>query len=949
MKYLLLLFCSITVFSYSQNTGSVVGKLTDKEYNNEPLAFANILVKGTTKGTTSDFDGLYEIANLDPGNYTLIYSFVGYETQEIPVIIVAGKVIEVNVPMGASAAALDEIIIKAPVAQRESETALLLQQKKAVEIKESIGAQQLSRLGVSNASAATSKISGVSKSDGTGQVYVRGLGDRYLTTTLNGLPIPSDNIDKKNIDLALFPTRFVQNVSISKTFSPNNSADQASGNVNIESKIVSKNKDIGLSFTGGVNSNVGDGEIFNDFKVTANNEDLNLGVYSRAYSQDELSNAITEQGWDTRTTSLPLDYSFGFNVGGKLGESKKVNLYLSGGQSVSHEYREGEFFEYDQGNLRDSVPDNDNRRWLRTINTTGMFHSQFKINDDNRIKLNTFLVNKVVEETYEAGRQRSTIVFEELDPPSRGNQFVRDQNIKNTILSITQLIGNHRFSDKNVLDWGAGFNYVIANEPNRIRNEFNILNDDANTAENEDGIVQFGFTGGTQQRKSVQEITDQELNARLQDKIILKESEDGDDIYKLTFGGDFRNKQRDFTSQFIGVTEASRGLFTIPSLDQVSEIFTQRNFDIGALRLQELPIDTYQGELTSFAGFIDFIGVFHKFTAQLGLRYQNDEIDVNFDVGNFVNQQTGQSRIGNSLQNYERLYPSFNLKYDINDKMALRMAGSLSQTLPEFKEIAPFQYVSPENQVTQGNPDVEASKNLNIDLKFEFFPSDDELLSVTAFYKRIEDPINRGLQRGGEDIFSYFNTGNEARVIGGEIEGRIYLIKKGDSLPNLKLSGNVAYLNHTQDLKEIRDDNGNLIQTFRYGGMDEIGLEGASDWITNLALTYSSGGKYPFEITFSGNYASDRIFSLGAPRNQNQPDVFLNGEIIEQGVVTLDFILNKEINEHLSLGLSAKNLINPTVRRFQRNQSSVTGIPSKDTILTYNRGTNSSLSIRYKF
>ena len=928
----------ISLATVGQSTGSIAGKLTDKEYNNEPLPFANVLIKGTTQGTTSDIDGLYGFENLEAGSYTLVFSFVGYETQEISVDVVTGKVTTVNVPMGASAASLNEVVITTTT-RKESEAALLLDQKKAVEIKESIGAVQLAQLGVSDASGATAKISGVSKSDGSGQLYVRGLGDRYLTTTLNGLSVPSDNIDKKNIDLGLFPSRFIQNVAISKTFSPKNSSDQASGNIDIVSKEVTNQKDFGFSLGGGVNSNVAN--VYDNFKVTANNSDLNLGVYSRAYNINNLVNAIVGQSWAPQQVESPLDYSFGFNAGGIIGESKKLRLYFSGGQSVEHEYLEGSFREYDQGNLRDSVPDGDNIKWRREVNTTGMFHGQYKINDNNKLSLNSFIINKVFEETYEAGRSGGAVFFEELDGPEEGFQFVRDQNLKNTLLSVTQLIGEHQFSENNTLEWAAGYNYVAANEPNRIRNQVNILN--------EDGRIQLGFTGGFQQRKSAQDINDTEYNARIQDEIILKNNEDGDAIYKVTFGGNYRNKQRDFKSQFIGVEEAFTDAINPASIDEISAIFTQNNFDNGTLLLNILQPDTYDGELVSYSGFVDFVGVFGKFTAELGLRYQSDDIDVGFNVGNYVDPITGIARIGTSNQAYERIYPALNLKYSFNDKFAVRLAGSLSQTLPEFKEIAPFQYVSPENQVTQGNPDVKASKNINVDLKFELFPTSDELVSLTGFYKQIQDPINRTLQRGGENVFSYFNSGNEATVFGVELEGRIYVIKKQDSLANLKLSGNVSYINHIQDLKEERNADGDLLRTFRYGGKTEIGLEGASDWITNLALTLNTGNKYPYEFTLAGNYASDRIFSLGAPRNQSQPEVFYNGEITEKGVVVLDFIFNKEINEHWSIGLTAKNLLNPTIKRVQLIESAVDRIQSERTVLSYNTGIDTKVSVSYRF
>lgn len=934
-----------SVVLFAQNTGSIAGKLTDKDFNNEPLPFANILIKGTIKGTTSDVDGLYELTDLEPGSYTLVFSFVGYETQEIKADVVAGKVTTVNVIMGASAASLAEVVITTTT-KKESEAALLLDQKKATEIKESIGSIELAKLGVSDASAATTKIAGVSKSEGGGQIYVRGLGDRYLTTTLNGLPIPSDNIDKKNIDLELFPTRFIENVSISKTFAPKNSADQASGNVNIASKEITSRKSYGISLGGGLNTNVD----FGDFKATALNNDISLGIFSRQYNLNNLENALTQQTWNTQDVSAPLNYSFGFNAGGFIDEDGKFRVYFSGGQSVDHEYREGILNEFDQGQLNDIITEDDNRFWRRTIKTSGMLGAQYRINDKNRIRFNAFAINKVFEETYEAGRNGESIIFEELTPASAGNQFVRDQNIKNTLLTITQLLGTHNLSETNTLKWALGYNRLAADEPNRIRNEINIMN--ANPGQGiPDGELQLGNTGGFQQRKTSQEILDDEFNGRINDALILKENEDGDAIYKLNFGADARYKTRDFQSLFVGFDEATTGSLNPTSIDNLSDVFTQQNINNGLLNVNIQPEDTYDGELLSYAGFVDFTGVFGDLTAGIGLRYQSDEIDVDFNVGNYVDPNTGQARIGSSNLSYNRVYPAINLKYTLNEKMALRLASSLSQTLPEFKEIAPFQYVSPIGQVTRGNTLLEASTNFNLDVKFEFFPSNDELLSLTAFYKNIKDPINKSLVLGGEDLFSYFNTSDNARVFGLELEGKVYIIPKSEASPNLRLSGNISYINHEQDLRSDGLNLNGSPRTFQYRGIDKIGLEGASDWTTNLSLTLKTGEELPYTFTLASNYASDRIFSLGAPRNQNQPDVFFNGEIIEKGVVTLDFIFSKDINKHLSIGLNAKNLLNPVVERYQLVPTNLgaSSATAERTVLSYTKGVNTSFSINYKF
>src|SRR5690606_31202940 len=235
MKNLILIFVALfSLSALAQEKGTIVGKLTDKEADNEPLPFANILIKGTIKGTTTDFDGLYSIENVEPGVYTLIFSFVGYETQEVNIEVVSGKVTEVNVALGASAAALDEIVITTTT-KRESEVALLLEQKKAVEIKQTIGAQELSRKGVGDVATAVTKTSGVSKQEGSNNIYVRGLGDRYNSTSINGLPVTSNDPEKKNISLDIFSTDIVEFISIDKVYGPTISGDFAGGNVDITS------------------------------------------------------------------------------------------------------------------------------------------------------------------------------------------------------------------------------------------------------------------------------------------------------------------------------------------------------------------------------------------------------------------------------------------------------------------------------------------------------------------------------------------------------------------------------------------------------------------------------------------------------------------------------------------------------------------------------------------
>lgn len=907
-------------------TGTIEGTLIDKDQNNEPLPFANVIIKGTSQGTTSDFDGNYIIENVPVGTYTIEFSFVGYETLDVEnVVVEANKFTRIDTGLSASAATLDEVIIKVQTS-RERETALLLEQKNAIEVRESIGAEQLRKLGVTDASAATTKIAGVNKTDASGDVFVRGLGDRYLYTTMNGLPIPSDDVDRKNINLELFSTRLIKNISISKTVNPAFSADQASGNIDIASKELSGSELLEVRMRAGVNTNVMSGDVYNDFKVSVNQNDVTAGFYQRDLNTFE---AITQQGWDPIQQSTPLNGSISLSAGKKFGE--KLKVLLTAGQSSSFEYREGEFKQFRSNFIDDTIPDA--ITWSKSVASSALLNASYKIDDNNDLSFNTLFVNTLDEQVFEGGRSGGAGIFEETDPEEGLSQFIRDQNIKKTLLSVTQLLGTHDLSENNTLDWGLTYNYLSADEPNRIRNELNLNLDE--------DFVQLGRTGGFQQRKSIQLIEDVEYAGRINDQIKIVDDEDR--FFHLNIGANYRYKTRDFGSQFVGVEEAFTNAINPTSIDDMDSVFTQTNFDNNILDYNILTPDVYEGKLQSLAGYLDLAGSIGKLSVQTGLRFQKDDIDIDFAVNNFPGRE------GSSNKDYRRLYPSVTLKYEINEKHSLRFANSNTRTLPEFKEIAPFEYVSPNGQVTRGNPNIEASTNYNFDLKWEFFPTSDQLFSLTGFYKRIEDPINRVQDRGSAGVFSYFNSGDLAEVMGLEFEGRVNIINGEEGEPKLRLNVNASYMWHEQDLKEIRDEDGNFVRTFRYKGLTTTGLQGASDWIFNGSLNFNTNDDNPFDANLVVNYASDRIYALGAPEIQTSSDINYNDAIVEKGFVTLDLIMNKQLGDHWSLGLLCRNILNPTIKRTQLVKPSTTDIETEETVLSYSRGAQYGLTAKYSF
>ncbi|MBS2210532.1 TonB-dependent receptor [Carboxylicivirga mesophila] len=873
----IVILCLVSLTQGFAQTGILKGKITDSK-TGEELIGAAIVVEGTTTGTTTDFMGDYTMPPLEPGTYTIRCQYISYESQvKEGIIIKEGEETTLNFMMGESELDIAEVQVVAK-ANRESENFLMLEQKEADIIVEKIGAKRMSNLGVSDAADATSKISGVTKNEGSGDVYIRGLGDRYLTTTMNGLPVPSDDVEKKNIDLNLFSTDVIKNIGINKTYDVSTYADQSSGAVDISSKTYSEKISIGIS--GGANTNVLKNGVFGDFRATQNINDQTLGFYSRPFGTKD---AITKQSWNTETKGLPINYGVSVLGGKKIGD--KFTLFATLSQSGSSEYQTGVFRSYRSNILDNSF--NDVEKYITEYNTTGLLNLAYDFNINHSVNFNSMFIHTTKDELYEQGRNGEGYVFDQ-DPQEDG-AFVRDQNLKETTLFINQLLGSHKLTDKQLVKWAVAYNMVNADEPNRIRNEVNIL--DANT-------VQFAHVGDYQQRKSLQEIKDSELNAYLKDEIKLID-EEGKQM-KLNVGANFRSKTRAFESLFMGVRAKGVQVASIDNLDEA--LLDQSLYQNGTLTIRQGKPNTYDADLLVYSGFLNFGLDINKFSANVGARYEVDKIDINWDVDNYV------GRIGSTSKSYNNILPALHLKYQTSEKSALRFSASKTITLPEFKELAPFDYVSPTGRVTTGNPELQSSENYNFDLKWERFPSAGQLLSVTGFYKMINDPINLRMLHGSSGYFSYANTGDRADVYGLEVESRVNIIKaETEGMPGLDLSVNLTKMWFNQDLHE----------EFQYHNKTETGLQGAAEFIANGSLTYSNNQPKELVATLTGNYSSDKIFALGAPEDFDNSDKYFNSEIIEKGFVTLDLIISKKLSDRVSLKFTGKNLLNPEIEQTQ--------------------------------
>jgi len=932
-----LFFC--LCYINGQDLGSIVGTLTDKEVNNEPLAFANVLVKGTTIGTTSDFDGFYTISKLETGTYTLVFSYLGYETVEMPnIVVTAGKTTTVDVAMSASeGVSLDEVII-AVSARKDSEVALLLSQKNASIMQEAISAEALTLKGIDDAAAAVAQISGISKQQGSNNVYVRGLGDRYQNTSMNGLSLPSNNVNKKNINLDLFSSSIIENVSVSKAYDAKFYADFAAGNVNVKSKEYNGSGYFDVTVGSGINSNA----VGEDFYK--NNGPSNFGFYNR-YNNDPFA-VILSHGVDPKSAWTPINfsgaleggYSFNFN------DTSRLSFFATVGFSNGYEFLEGSASDFTNV-LKVDFPNV--AEYAYKTNTTALTNITYKIDNNHKINYSSLFINSASDAVgfygiAGKGFNRDAIA-------SDTGFYVMNSQFNQDIIFVNQLTGQHTFSDAIRLDWGSGYNKVLSDEPDRKRitledYQFS-LDDDATT--NPVFYTNIPFDN----QRFFQSITDDELNSFV--NLSYKASE------KVTwnFGYNGRTKERDFSSIRYGYDIKDRDGTPVTDVSNFDAIFDVSNInipegsglfdllvlnplsnEIGNINRPGLPENTYNGRLDVHAGYVS--GVFdlnETWSIVPGIRVESYSQKVRYDVINIRADDPGFRNV------YENLYlPSLNIKYRLTENANLRFAFSKTASFPEFKEAAPFVYESVTQRIG-GNPDLLGgldgsgatySSIYNYDLKYEWFLERGEIISLAAFSKIIQDPVNRVVAADATGTQRYFRTGDKATIYGLEIEARKNILLDEDDRSLVSIGLNAAYTHTEQDLKDIP---AGALNTFGTSfDRDSDKLEGASPFIINADINYSPVfGTYQPKATLIFSYFADRIFSLGAGSL---------GNIVEQSVPTLDFIWKNSFGEHFEVNVSAKNLLDPTVSFVRENTGDGTVV-----IREYTLGVNAGVSLKYKF
>jgi len=317
-----------------------------------------------------------------------------------------------------------------------------------------------------------------------------------------------------------------------------------------------------IELQGGANSSLLSGGVFGDFKVTPNKDNTFLTFYNREYN---LVDAITKQSWDPHSMSFPVDLGISALGGKEFNISDKtLSLFYSVSYKSNYAHSTGVYKRFNSNTIYSDFSDTET--WTSNENLTGLLNLAYRFNTNHKLNYNLLFINKLTDQVYEQGRNGSGYKFD-MDEISN-SFFARDMNTRTTMLIVNQLLGDHRFSETNKMEWGVSYNRVAADEPNRIRNYTGF---DNNTLYFSYRIADF------ENRKSSQEIDDNEINGYLRNKLDFNR---GNHSYHLNYGVTYRNKQRDFSNQFVGVQLVGVRKED-DNVDDITSIFTSPSFDSG--------------------------------------------------------------------------------------------------------------------------------------------------------------------------------------------------------------------------------------------------------------------------------------------------------------------------------------------------------------------------------
>lgn len=926
---LLLSFILFSAQLFAQATGKITGVIKDAK-TGETLIGVSVKLSGTNRGVSTDATGKYALSAISAGQHTIIISYIGYATQTIPnVQVKSGQTITLNISLTESGQTLKEAVVRVQ-ASKETEVALLVRQKNSLAIKQGIGIQELSRKGISDVEEGLTKITGITKVDGRG-LFVRGLEDRYNNLLVNGLAVPSNNPFKKIIPLDIFPTDIVSVLETYKTFNANLYGDFAGGTFNIVTATGDKSL-TKINIGAGLISNTtfknfliskdatSAGDFFG-FSGSERNLPKVFGNAPNAYMMTA-SEAQTGfgSGYDVKSIKAPVNSSIGIlhSESINLGNQRNVQYLFSLNYENSFQNREGvdRFFNTSQGIYDNNLYTN---RYRFNTNTSVLGAVKYS-NPRLSLNLNAFYLKgteNMIQDQLGYTNSQATMT----------NSFIRLNQLQKTDYLNLQAFANYKLTEDDRHSFKAGASYTSTKYELPDRKSFKGIKIGDETSLN--------YTGNS----IVRQYMDFDGNFFASGLLEYNWKFGNDDVtkaHKLSVGynGSATKMESNFrflVSQYLNSNSAT---FNTNSPD--AEL--SRQLQAGNFSYREGSNATYNAKMEENvnAGYADLaLNLSDRFHLNAGTRFEQSQRITRYrNSGSFSDpfQKT-------TIDNFDIL-PALNLKYELTDKANLRLSASKTLTKPVIMEAYPLEFVNPDATIENGNPNVKNSRNFNMDVKYEFFPTSKEMFAITGFAKYLKNPIERLFSQsaGSGGLVITYNNSKQAILYGAEVEFLGQLSRISESLSKFSVGLNASFMYTQTTIDKLT----NSAETAAIGDNDTRRLQGASPWLLNADLKYEDdfSKNWRSTMTVAYNVYGKRIFAVGTNGLDHYYEMPFN---------KLDFIWNNKINKKWDLKLSLDNILNPTYEIRMGNDSKVTIYENDLSVKDYKRGVGFSIGLGYTF
>ena len=883
------LLSAVSLQSWAQQLKGVV---IDKN-SKETLIGAVISIEGTDVKAVTDVNGNFSFDGLKDGTYTLYIKYVGYKTLKIDGVQM--KDANLTIALQPDEQQLKGVTVTA-VERRNTDAAMIQVAKSSPVIVSNVSAQEISRTQDTNAGEVIRRVPGVSLIDDK-FVMVRGLSQRYNNVWVNGGAVPSSEADSRAFSFDIIPSSQIDNLTIVKSPTAEYPADYSGGFIIVNTKEIPAENSFSLSVGGNWNT----ASAFQDFAYSKGSatdflafdngmRNIHGGINASLAPQPD-ANGSPIDNYATSLLGNHLNNDWMVKSKKPLGDLKLAaslnHRWMLGGRTLgmlaalnyTNEYRTYEKMENNLFGIYDAA--NDKPNYLR--------HS---VDDqyNNNVRLGTILnftlLSKDGNHKYQFKNifnQLATSRYTWRDGVSAQSNLERSAEYyyRSRTTYNGQLTGKHTFTS-DALDWSIGYAYANRHLPDRRR----YLIDDAL----ESGV--YALSTGNDISREWTQLDEHILSLGINDKHHFKFGNFEPDLQVGAYG-EYRSRKYQ-TRNFIYNWNVSDN--NMPSDFRHSDIPTllsnEENMGYDKLYLleQKQMRNNYRGHNTLGAGYLTLSLPFGQFGIHAGVRFEHNDMELISNTRDYEKSETSRHYRTSDF------FPSLNTTYKLNDQHQIRLSYGRSINRPEFREVSSSVYYDFDlASNVQGNTELKNCYVDNLDLRYEWYPSRGELISLAVFYKHFDSPIEWTYTvAGGTDLIYSYKNAKSASNYGIELDIRKSL-----------------------DFIGLRDFswsfNGALIKSkvqFEKGAKEENRpMQGQSPYLINTGLFYKNE-PLKMDIALLYNRIGKRIIGVGRSEGSSGDDS--NARVphsYEMPRNTIDLSFAKKFGSHLELKLNIRDLL----------------------------------------